>query len=181
MKLISDCFISSDEPEIITPFQMAKRCSGYEKWQTLTTEELWPFHIWGIRHLKHVKMSRLFKYCSWFATQPTIVYSVMKQLHTQFSQQYQNLPFVSSWNSLISVIISLQICFAVSLVDAPLNHTSYMYVWQVTMTLNTLHDRIKTLLKNILLKTQLQMYFQHEGAPTHFGRQVMQYVPWPMD
>jgi hypothetical protein len=72
-------------------------------WQTLSTEQLWPYHIWRIQHLKHVEMGRLFNYCHWFATQPTIIYYVMKQHYPQFNEQYQKLTFVNSWKSITDI------------------------------------------------------------------------------
>jgi hypothetical protein len=69
---------------------------GMRIWQTLHTEGLCPYRIWRTKHLEHVKMGRLLKYCPCFAAQPTTFYSLMRQFYPQCNQQYHKLTFVSS-------------------------------------------------------------------------------------
>jgi len=41
---------------------------------------------------------------------------------------------------------------------------------------NLLQDELPTLLDNVPLQTQQQMYYQHDGAPPHFSQVVRQYL-----
>jgi hypothetical protein len=39
-----------------------------------------------------------------------------------------------------------------------------------------LQNKLPALLVNVPLHTQLQMYYQHDGVPPHFTRNIMQYL-----
>jgi len=41
---------------------------------------------------------------------------------------------------------------------------------------NVLQDELPALLENVLLQTRRQMYYQHDGEPTHFSHVIRQYL-----
>jgi len=167
--------------------RMASRIgvSHMQVWRTLREDDLYPYHDQRVQHLEPGDHAQRMELCHWVKAHPELLSVILFTDEASFTRDgINNLRNVHTWshrNPHATCVTHFQKRFSVNVWCGVLgNRLIGPFVFDNNLTGNTyeafLRHELPGLLEDIPLMIRSQMYFQHDGAPSHYTRHVREFL-----
>lgn len=167
----------------------AMNVSKNSVWRVLKGEGMHPFHLQKVHALKPQDYPRRVDCCRWFSHKSVDDPNFLKRVLFTDEASFNREGIFNSRNSHVwdvenpheTFIRGYQDRFAVNVWAGILGDTLVgPYILPNRLNSMTylvfLRDILPELLENVALEDRLNMWFQHDGAPAHFGQNVRDYL-----
>lgn len=152
---------------------------------TLHEQGLYPYHVQRVQHLQPEDYAKRIEFCRWINNNHRIVSRILFTDEATFTRDginnTRNSHVWSIENPHATVESNFQHKFSVNVWCGMLD--SYLigpFILENRLTgdnyLNFLQHELQGLLEDVPVNIRRQMYYQHDGAPAHFARQVKQHL-----
>lgn len=153
--------------------------------KTLHEQGLHPYHVQRVQHLQPEDYVRRMQFCNWINDNGPVVTRILFTDEATFTRDginnTHNSHVWSDENPHATVESNFQHKFSVNvwcgMVDGYLIGP---YILENRLTgehyLSFLRNELTTLLEEVPINIRMQMYYQHDGAPAHYARQVKEYL-----
>ena len=159
--------------------------SHMQVWRTLHEENFHPYYYHRVQHQEPGDSARRMDLCHWITAHPQLLSVILFNDEASFTQDgINNSRNVRTWshdNPHETCVTKFQRRFSVNVWCGLLgNKLIGPFVFDNNLTGNTyevfLRNELPGLLEDIPLMIRSQMYFQHDGAPPHYTRDVREYL-----
>lgn len=153
--------------------------------RTLHMQGLYPYHLQRVQHLQPEDYDRRMQFCRWINNNLCVVSRILFTDESTFTRDginnTRNSHVWSDDNPHATVETHFQHRFSVNvwcgMVD---NYLIGPFILEHRLTgdqyFNFLQNELQGLLEDVPLNIIMQMYYQQDGAPAHFARQVRQHL-----
>ena len=159
--------------------------SRMKVWRTLHNFGMYPYHIQSVQHLQPADYAPRVDFCRWLIAHPQLCRKIMFTDEATFTRDgITNTRNSHSWaieNPFQTRETHFQYRFSVNIWCGVLNNRLIgPFVFQERLTseryLLFLQNELPELLEDVPLQNRVDMWFQHDGAPPHFGVNVREYL-----
>jgi len=150
-------------------------------WRTLHADGMYPYHVQRVQHLGPGDFAQRLEFCKWLNGSRQLHRYILFTDEAQFNRDGVNNTHNSHvWadeNPHATVESNCQLRFSVNVWCAVLDDQLIgPFILEGRLTgeayLRFLQEELPRLLEDVPLNKRGRMYFQHDGAPPHFSREV---------
>jgi len=154
-------------------------------WRTLHAEGMYPYHVQRVQHLRPGDFAQRLEFCKWLndsrRSHRYILFTDEAQFNRDGVNNTHNSHVWASENPHATVESNFQLRFSVSVWCAVLDDQLIgPYILEGRLTggayLRFLQEELPRLLEDVPLNKRARMYFQHDGAPPHSSREVVNFL-----
>lgn len=153
--------------------------------KTVHEQGLYPYHLQRVQHLQPEDYARRMEFCRWVNNNRRVVSHILFTDEATFTRDgvnnSHNSHVWSDENPHATFVANFQHRFTVNVWCGIID--SYLigpFILENRLTgehyFNFLQNELQDLLEDLPLNIRMQMYYQHDGAPAHFARQVRQHL-----
>lgn len=202
----ADIVLNAVERSPSTSIRRISRMTGVRQtqvWRILHHDGLYPYHTQRVQHLLPDDSAHRVRYCQWLQNNLEVIPRILFTDEAQFTRDgINNTRNSHTWahqNPHNVIVGNHQRRFSVNIWCGLLNnHLIGPHFIEGYLTAdyyrNFLEESLPEYMENVPLEARRGMFFQHDGAPPHFGRRVAEFlnenfperwigrggpVPWP--
>jgi len=157
------------------------RVSHTTVWRTLHTEGMYPHYVQRVQHLGPGDFAQRLEFCKWLNGSRQLHRYILFTDEAQFNHDRVNNTHSSHVWADENVESNFQLRFSVNLWYAVLDDQLIgPFILEGRLTgetyLRFLQEELPRLLEDMPLNKGGRMYFQHDGTPPHFSREVRNFL-----